>query len=118
MSRASWHVKYEGEVVTLSRHARPVFDVAGETVLPDACRVRIAHQVRQDLWRALQNVRGFAPAVQIERNAAGLRVTAGGQLACSAPQAQVRDRIQHVLDDPKNRLRWVNYGRKNKALTQ
>ena len=116
MSRTSWHVTYDGQAVTVSRRARPVFDVAGETMLPDACRVRIAHQVRQDLWRALQNVRGFAPAVQIERHDTGLHVTAGGQLACSAPVDQLRARIQHVLDDPQNRLRWVTYGRKKKAV--
>ena len=68
-------------------------------------RRRVAHRVRQDLWRVLQVLRGFAPVVQVERTTTGLEVTAGGQVAGAFCRAHAEGKIRAVLDDPRNRER-------------
>ncbi len=69
----------------------------------------MAHQVRQDVWRALQNLRGFAPAVRVERAGQALRITAGGQVDGRFSKAAAEARIAEVLDDPANRARWQRW---------
>ena len=107
MSRIHWHILHDGPVLTLARRLPVRFDLAVRTCLPEAGRLKVAHRVRQDLWRALQKLRGFAPVVRVERTGAGLEVTAGGQVAGAFCRAHAEGRIRSVLDDPCNRERWV-----------
>ncbi|MCB1358144.1 MAG: hypothetical protein KDK53_17190 [Maritimibacter sp.] len=87
------------------------FDVSAETFLPPALAGRIAHQVRQDLWRALRRLRGFAPVVAVTPRADGLRVVAGGAVAGAIPPGTAA-RIAAVLDHPGNRARWIAHARR------
>lgn len=109
MSRARWHIHHDGATLILSRQRPARFDVSATTRLPDAGRVRVAHQVRQDMWRALQSLRGFSPCVAVTRDEDGLQVRAGGRVAgiCAAPR--VEQQIAAVLEDPQNRARWVRH---------
>lgn len=100
----------DGDTVTLSRRSPARFDVCAQTRMPNAARGRLAHQIRQDLWRALQNLRGFAPVVAVTRGADDVIVRAGGQIDGAIP-AGVAARIQAVLDDPANRHRWLAHAR-------
>ncbi|MEP2533474.1 hypothetical protein [Shimia sp.] len=111
MSRARWHIQSEGETLTLARGKRVRLDVAAHTQLPDAGRARIAHQVRQDMWRALQGLKGFSPVVQVRREAGQLHIVAGGEIAGRFVRAKVEDIIQAMLDNPARRARWVNSAR-------
>ncbi|MEO1689158.1 MAG: hypothetical protein AAFU61_14780, partial [Pseudomonadota bacterium] len=89
-------------------------------------RRRLARQVRQDLWRVLRRVRGFAPEVRVETcdaadaPAAGatgtpaqaqaqalVRVRAGGRLVRSGAERQVREAAAALLADPALRRRWT-----------
>ncbi|WP_299045585.1 hypothetical protein [uncultured Tateyamaria sp.] len=106
MARTCWHILHEGGRVTLCRHLPPRFDFAVRTMLPGGRAVRLAHQIRQDLWRALQNVRGYSVVVQLDRRADGWQVTAGGH-AARAVLAAVVAQAQAVLNDPRNHARWV-----------
>lgn len=115
MSKASWHITRDGDTLTLSRRAAARFDVAASTVLPDGARTAVAHQVRQDMWRALQGVRGFAPAVAVRREAGALYVTAGGQIDGRFAKGHVEATIQQVLDDPARRARWVRHATRGRA---
>ena len=99
MSRARWHIRSDGDTLTLARGNRARLDVAAQTCLPDAGRARIAHQVRQDMWRALQGVRGFSPVVQVRREADRLHVTAGGQISGPFVRAHIEDLIRSVLEN-------------------
>lgn len=108
MSRTPWHIRRDGPRLTLSRHLPARLDICAETRLPDAARLRVARQIRQDMWRALRDVRGFSPVVEITRDGAGLHVRAGGQVPGQAPKT-LSDRVQDVLDDRANRLRWVRH---------
>ncbi len=94
--------------MTLCRQSPPRFDVAAATELPMADPLRLAHQIRQDVWRALQNVRGFSPVVRIERAAEGTKVTAGGRVSGSVAPVLV-ERIAEVLASPANRRRWLRH---------
>ena len=108
MTRNSWHITRTSDALTLSRCLPARFDLAVETMLPDGDPLRLAHQIRQDMWRALQNVRGFSPVVRIERTSDGVKVTAGGRVM--GPVSSVlTDRIGAVLADPAKRGRWLRH---------
>lgn len=111
MSRARWHIRREAGGVTLSRVCPARFDVAATTTLSQVRMVPLAHQIRQDVWRALRHVRGFSPAVRIEPVEAGLHVVAGGRLDHGGPHGAMIDAIRRVLDDPGNRTRWTRWAR-------
>ncbi len=101
-----WHITKGDGQVTVSRQLPARFDVAATTQLEGGNSVRLATQIRQDLWRALQNLRGFSPVVQITTVEGGVHVEAGGQLLGKvAPNIEVR--IASVLENPDNRRRWL-----------
>lgn len=107
MGRGRWHVIEAEGALTLARRLPVRFDLVAETVLPDAVgRRRLAHLVRQDLWRMLRRLRGFAPAVRVRRVAAGLHVVAGGGVAGPVPPG-AQARVAWLLDDPRHRARWT-----------
>ncbi|WP_306115386.1 MULTISPECIES: hypothetical protein [unclassified Roseovarius] len=109
MSRDRWHILRDGDVLTLARRLPVRFDVSASTRLPDGSRGRVARQVRQDIWRALRGLRGFAPVVRVTRTSEGLEVTAGGQAAGRFPRAHAEAQIAAVLQDPENRARWMRW---------
>lgn len=104
-----WRAQEVNGVLTVSRHLPVSFDLAVETVLPlVGSRRRLAHQVRQDMWRALRDLRGFAPAVRIAPEAGHLRLTAGGSVAAKTfPRARCEALLRDLLDDPLARSRWL-----------
>ncbi|WP_338020478.1 hypothetical protein [Dinoroseobacter sp. PD6] len=109
--RRGWIERRAGAVLTLSRRPGARFDLAAATRMPPvAARGRLAHQIRQDLWRALQGLRGFSPVVQVTAGPEGTEVIAGGQLvAARAPKAQIEARIAALLEDPQHRARWLRH---------
>ena len=109
MRRNGWHIIEEAGALTLARRVPVRFDLAVRRVLPMVNRLRLAQQVRQDMWRALQKVKGFAPAVKVEAQGGALAVTAGGQVDGPVARARAEARIAQVLDNPRNRARWVRW---------
>lgn len=109
MSRNRWHILREEGALTLARRLPVRFDLQVRTVLPKGRKLRLAHQVRQDLWRALQDQRGFAPVVRVVEEDGQLVVTAGGQVDGMFSRAEAEARIAHVLDNPANRSRWMRW---------
>lgn len=109
MSRRRWHMDRSPEVVTLSRHVPVRFDVSASTRLPSGLRRgALAHEIRKDIWRALQGVRGFSPAVEITQETAGLAVRAGGAIfGRMPPKDQTEQKIADVLSRPDLRERWI-----------
>lgn len=92
-------------------HAPARWDVAVTRAWPAAAfsRRRYARQVRQDLWRAARNVRGFVPRVLVAADGAGVRITAGGAMATGRAAPGLADRLADILDNPNNRRRWDRY---------
>ncbi|UWQ26016.1 hypothetical protein K3553_06040 [Leisingera aquaemixtae] len=117
MTRSRWHITRTDSSLTLSRRLPAQFDVAAETVLPAGDPLRLAHQIRQDMWRRLQNVRGFSPVVEITAEGQGVRVRAGGQVTGRVP-SNAAGLIAEVLENASSRARWVRHagGRQGAAL--
>ncbi len=107
MSRSRWHILREGDTVTVARRLPVRWDVAVEVTLPNAARLRVAQQVRQDMWRALQDIRGFAPVVSARRDGDQLHIKAGGAVHGPVPRAKMQMVIAEVLHCPKRRARWL-----------
>ncbi len=105
MSGARWHTLRDAEVLTLARRLPPRFDVEASAEFPPLRRGRLAHQVRQDLWRRLKRLRGFSPVVEVRRRPSGLRVRAGGQVEGRVPPG-TSEAIAELLHDPALRARW------------
>ncbi|MBE0454508.1 hypothetical protein [Roseovarius autotrophicus] len=111
MGRDRWHVIEEDGALTLARRLPVRFDLAAETVLAGAVgRRRLAHLVRQDLWRMLRHLRGFAPAVRVRRVGHGVHVVAGGAVPGRVPPLAAT-RIADMLADPGLRARWMGQAR-------
>ncbi|MEM9427938.1 MAG: hypothetical protein AAGA32_00370 [Pseudomonadota bacterium] len=103
----NWQVERAGPRLRLSRPGRARLDIAVSREMPaPGSRARLAHQIRQDLWRALRDVRGFSPVIVVERRDRMARVTAGGWLLRPAPPGTAA-RIARLLDDPGLRRRWL-----------
>lgn len=109
MARNNWHILRDEDGLTLARQLPARFDVSVEAEVPMCDPGRLARQVRQDMWRALQRVRGFSPVVRVDRMKDGMRVTAGGRLPASSQSASVVQRLEEVLHNPKTRARWVTW---------
>ncbi|GAA6207978.1 hypothetical protein NBRC116601_12710 [Cognatishimia sp. WU-CL00825] len=111
MGRNTWHILRDEGSVTVTRVLPVRFDVCAETTLPAGRVLKVAQQVRQDLWRKLQKLRGFSPVVCVVQAGTGLRVTAGGRIEATFHKPTVDALIAEVLADPRNRARWSNYAR-------
>lgn len=74
-------------------------------------RRRLARAIRQDVWRVLQNVRGFAPRVQVSILNDSVHATVGGVLMSDRRESGLGERIAAVLDHPDNKNRWFAYAR-------
>lgn len=113
MARNGWHIKRDGDTLTLSRKRTARFDLAEVTFLPgsDLARSLIAHQIRQDMWRKLQRLRGFCPAVRVTTQPGGVAVLAGG--AVDGPITdRARTAISEMLNDPSMQARWIANARR------
>lgn len=108
MARTKWHILTEDGALTLARRLPVRFDLAVQTQLPRCGRRRLALQIRQDMWRLLQDLRGFAPIVRVEQMAGGLQVTAGGQVdQAPFPKRCSEEKLRQMLSDRNNRSRWL-----------
>lgn len=108
MPRNRWYVLHEEGALTLCRQTPARFDVSVTVELPLADPLRLAQQVRQDMWRAVQNVRGFSPVVKVIPSDGGLQLTAGGQVAGRVP-GNLAAQIAMVLEDEAKRRRWLRH---------
>lgn len=110
MSNRGWHIERNDAGLTLSRDGNAHFDVSASVVLPLMAREKLAHQIRQDMWRALRNLRGFSPVVRIQNQNDSLHVTAGGAVASKTfAKSLSEDQITSVLTNPQNQRRWRQF---------
>ncbi|MGI3170441.1 hypothetical protein ACRARG_14925 [Pseudooceanicola sp. C21-150M6] len=112
MTRRGWHVVVEPDAVTVARRLPARFDIVAETQLTVSGVVslrRMAHQIRQDIWRALRDLRGFAPVVTAAQRPGHLHIRAGGELVAGRQPAGVESVITAVLADAGNRRRWISH---------
>lgn len=105
-----WHISRDDAQLILKRpaNAQARWDVAARTTLPVTGRARLAHLIRQDMWRSLQRLRGFSPMVEVTRHCDHLEVRAGGTVQGAVPPRS-QEQVQSVLDHAGNRRRWIGY---------
>ncbi|QGX97789.1 hypothetical protein EI983_05655 [Roseovarius faecimaris] len=108
MARNHWHILHDDGALTVARRVPVRFDLAVSTRLPMGRKLRLAQQVRQDLWRLLRGLRGFAPVVRVEEQSGGLLLTAGGQVDGDWP-AETESQIAALLACPARRARWLRW---------
>ncbi len=117
--QGGWYLQRSGAVVLLARRVPVRFDLAVRVVLDGigagGSRAALAHQVRQDIWRCLRDLRCFWPVVRIERSEDALLVTAGGALD-GGSAAQHRAGIQRaeallhdLMTDAARQKRWLRH---------
>ena len=106
MSRPRWHILRDGDALTLARHVPARFDFVVRTTLGPGNPLRLAHQIRQDLWRALQSMRGFSPVVELRPTEAGWDVRVGGRASGQVSAAHLRT-ARDVLENDRFRARWM-----------
>ena len=111
MAKSRWHILWDAQGVTLARRLPVRFDICVEITLPKARKLYLAQQIRQDLWRRLKNLRGFAPVVRVVECEYGLLVRAGGQVQGAIPRQRVEDDIRALLSDGRLQFRWLNQAR-------
>ncbi len=109
MNRNNWHILKEDGALTMARRVPVRFDLGVSTHLPGGDKLRLAPQVRQDVWRALRGMRGFAPAVRVEDCTNGVVITAGGQVNGAIPRKLAESQIAEMLENPANRARWQRW---------
>lgn len=107
-----WHTLREDTGLTVARRMPPRFDVAASAAFPPARKGRLAHQIRQDLWRMLRHLPGFSPVVRVMEDGPYLTVTAGGRIdGRGFPKAETEARIAALLVSPAHRTRWMRHAR-------
>jgi hypothetical protein len=109
IKRGNWFEIYDGPCFTLARRLPARFDISREISMPLMSAPRLARQIRQDIWRKLQSIRGFLPVVEITDRGAHLHVRAGGELTCPAPFERSGERIFDVLSNRDNQRRWAAF---------
>ena len=103
--RNHWHVIDARQEYVLARRLPIKFDVEACADFPSVDKARLALQLRQDLWREMQSLRGFSPVIHISASKAGLLVKAGGQ--CDVVPPGTARKIADLLNDPLKRVRWI-----------
>lgn len=111
MTRQRWYTVREADVLWVARRWPVRIDVAADAAFPIARPGRLAHQIRQDLWRAFRGVRGFSPVIRVEKHSGGLAVRAGGRCDGPVDRARAEARIETLLQDPAHRARWLRHAR-------
>ena len=109
IKRGNWFEIYDGPCFTLARRLPARFDISREISMPLMSAPRLARQIRQDIWRKLQSIRGFLPVVEITDCGVHLYIRAGGELTCPAPFERSGERIFDVLSNQDNQRRWAAF---------
>lgn len=114
MTNRGFYTLRDGSTLTVARRLPPRFDVMAEASFPPARKGRLAHQIRQDLWRALRGQRGFSPVVEVRETTHGVLVRAGGQLDAKV-NPELSARIGALLHDPAHSQRWMRHAHLDSA---
>ena len=80
IKRGNWFEIYDGPCFTVARRLPARFDISREVLMPLMSAPRLAHQIRQDMWRKLQSIRGFLPVVEITHRGGAFTHTGRGRV--------------------------------------
>lgn len=105
----TWIIEQTDDTVLVTRRKPVRWDVSASATFPKCHPLRLAHQIRQDMWRELKLIRGFCPAVEITLGDE-FTVRAGGRVQRHVhPKAD--EWVERLLNDDSKRRRWLAYAR-------
>ncbi|KMW56109.1 hypothetical protein AIOL_001061 [Candidatus Rhodobacter oscarellae] len=105
----TWIVEQSETRVLVTRRKPVRWDVSARAEFPPCKALRLAHQIRQDMWRELQKIKGFCPAVEVELGEV-FQVRAGGRVARHVhPLAS--EWVEDLLNSNTHRRRWLAYAK-------
>ena len=61
----TWAIEQSDTHVLVTRRKPVRWDISAKVEFPPCHPLRLAHQIRQDMFRDLQKIKGFCPAVEI-----------------------------------------------------
>ena len=102
----TWIIEKSDTHVLVTRRKPVRWDVSAVSEFPACHPLRLAHQIRQDMWRMLQSMRGYSPVVRLTERGQGWHVLAGGRVQGNVPPGTV-ERISDLLENQTKRGRWV-----------
>lgn len=105
----SWIIETSDAHVLVTRRKPVRWDVVARAEFPRCHALRLAHQIRQDMWRELQRIKGFCPAVEVTLGDR-FQVRAGGRVARHV-HPQANGWVQALLTSESHRRRWLAYAR-------
>ena len=105
----TWLIDKTDDYVLVTRRKPVRWDISAQTTFPRCHPLRLAHQIRQDVWRQLQRIKGFCPAVEIKIGEV-LEVRAGGRVLRHVPPG-ASDKVHALLTDSGIRNRWLAFAR-------
>ncbi len=105
----TWIIEATDETVLVTRRKPVRWDVEARAEFPACHPLRLAHQIRQDMWRRLRKLKGFCPAVEITLGEPFV-VRAGGRVQRHVPP-RTSAKIAALLNDQRHRARWLAYAR-------
>lgn len=107
MARDGWIERDEGGGAWVHARRLPCrMDLTVTATVPARAGRRLARAIRQDMWRALRDLRGFSPLVRVVAAGDAASVTAGGQIDAPWPRAATVARLTALLADPALQARW------------
>ena len=105
----TWLIDQSETHVLVTRRKPVRWDVQGWAEFTPCHPLRLAHQIRQDLWRELQKIKGFCPAVEITLGDT-FKVRAGGRIQRHIPP-RTNEKIETLLNSSAHRRRWLAFAR-------
>ena len=96
--------------VFLICHCIPVrFDFSVEEHFLFLCFRLLASQIRQEMWKIMQNLRRFLPIIEIKKGTDDLSFLERGQLNCPVHLGTVEVHLRELLHYPKMPTRSLQF---------
>ena len=105
----TWIIDETPDLLLVTRRKPVRWDIEARAEFPKAHALRLAHQIRQDMWRELKKIKGFCPAVEIEKGET-LKVRAGGRVARHV-HPMANGWVEDLLNSDIHRRRWLAYSK-------
>ncbi len=127
----TWVLTHDETVTLLHAKGAPArwdLQVTASWSLPDLAvrraqfRARMCHQIRQDIWRKLKDLRGFSPMVAVDLSdqpgrAQLLTVQAGGSIPVQAHLSpRHREQVESLLNEQDRQNRWMRHAARSSAF--
>jgi len=105
----TWIIEQSDESVLVTRRKPVRWDIEARAEFPRCHGLRLAHQIRQDMWRELKRIKGFCPAVEVTFGDT-FQVRAGGRVARYVHPNASRW-VEDLLTSDIHRRRWLAYAK-------